>query len=138
MSKIEYRAPLTYIYLDHKGIDSLFAQTTDRLETQFVTEKERNREGKVGLAAAFKALFFANANASAEFSASGRRMEQVTAMLTVEQKLEGLIRYLNRIENDKYFDDIQQAVSQCSQQKMAVFINIETEFDLPQFYWGRN
>jgi hypothetical protein len=97
-----------------------------------------NLAGKVGLGAAFKALFFANANASAELSASGRKLEQVTAALSIEQKLAGLIRYLNRFENEKYFDEIRQAVSQCSQQKMTVFINIETEFDVQQFYWGRD
>jgi hypothetical protein len=138
MGKVEYRTPFVYIYMDSAGIDSLFAQTTERLETQVVTEKENALAGKVGLGAAFKALFFANANASAELSASGRKMEQVTATLSVEQKLAGLIRYLNRFENEKYFDEIQQAISQCSQQKMTVFVNIETEFDIPQFYWGKD
>ena len=137
MGKVEYRAPLIYIYLDSAGIDSLFAQTTERVETQYVTEREGNREGKVGLGAALKALFFADVNASTEVTVSGRKMEQVTAMLSIEQKLAGLIRYLNRFENEKYFDNIHQAIYQCSQQKGSVFINIETEFDLPQFYWGR-
>jgi hypothetical protein len=138
MGKIEYRAPFIYIYLDREGIDSLFAQTTERVETQFVTEREGNREGKLTLGAAVKALFFADANASTELTVSGRKMEQVTATLSVEQKLAGLIRYLNRFENEKYFDEIRQAISQCSQQKMTVFINIVTEFDIPQFYWGRD
>ena len=137
MSKIEYRAPLIYIYLDREGIDSLYAQTTARLETQFVTERERNREGKVGLGAALKVLLFADARADAELSLSGRNLEQVTSTLSVEQKLSGLIRYLNRFENEKYFDDIYPAIFQCSQRKMSVFINIETKFDLPQFYSGR-
>jgi hypothetical protein len=137
MSKIEYRAPQNYIYLDREGIDSLYAQTTARLETQFVTEKERNREGKVGFGAALKVLVFGDARADAELSLSGRNLEQVTSTLSVEQKLAGLIRYLNRFENEKYFDNIHQAAFQCSQRKMSVFINIETEFDLPQFYWGR-
>jgi hypothetical protein len=136
MSKIEYRAPFIYIYLDREGIDSLYAQTTARLETQVVTEKERNREGKVGLGAAPKTLLFADAKADAELSVSGRNLEQITSTLSVEQKLAGLIRYLNRFENEKDFDDIRQAIFQCSQRKMSVFINIETEFDLPQFYWG--
>lgn len=137
MSKIEYRAPQIYIYLDREGIDSLYAQTTARLETQLVTERERNREGKVGFGAALKVLLFADARADAELSLSGRNLEQVTSTLSVEQKLAGLIRYLNRFENEKYFDHLHPAALQSSQRKMAVFLNIETEFDLPQFYSGR-
>jgi hypothetical protein len=131
------RLRLPGVYLTFvKGIDSLYAQTTARLETQFVTERERNREGKVGFGAALKVLVFGDARADAELSLSGRNLEQVTSTLSVEQKLAGLIRYLNRFENAKYFDNIHQAVFQSSQRKMSVFINIETDFDLPQFYSG--
>jgi hypothetical protein len=41
------KPPVMYIYLDAEGIDSLYAQTVDRLETEFTQSQERDKSGKM-------------------------------------------------------------------------------------------
>ena len=58
--KAGYRTPFVYIYLDQDGIESLYAQTADRIEVESLKGSEIERAGKaranVGLGPALKGI----------------------------------------------------------------------------------
>lgn len=141
--KSRYQTPQVFIYLDVDGIESLHAQTVDRLETEFTRSAEKGKGGRIGarigIGQALRVLLgLAEINAETELSLSGKRIEQVKSHLTTEHKLAALLRYLNTLKGDRFFDDLASAAQRCSKTGEPVFINVEEKFNLPQFYPGQD
>jgi hypothetical protein len=45
MSQLKGRIPFAYLYVDDEGIESLFAQTTDRVETELTESRSKEGQG---------------------------------------------------------------------------------------------
>ena len=95
--------PRPFIYLDREGIDSLYAQTVDRVETEFTQSLEKDRAnkvaGKFGFGQLLATLFgLSEATVEAERSHANKNMEQAKYSLTTEQKIISLVDFLDSLE----------------------------------------
>lgn len=127
-----------YIYLDEAGINSLFAQTTDRLETErSETRKKAKSESlvaKLGIGAPLAFLQLLKADFQAKTENSNGSDESSKSILTPEQKLRRLIEYLQGEPHDQLITDISVATHSAVGASRPVFLLTTTTFDLPQFY----
>jgi hypothetical protein len=135
---MQLNEPRSYIYLDTAGIDSLFSQTVDRLETSRKNSAENNNRAKVSAGAslgkALSMLFGAKLDAEAEFSR--KNADEVTSSFTPEQKLTNLREYLASIDTDSRHDDIAVASRIARAAGTSVLVAFRDEFVLPQFELG--
>ncbi len=133
------RQPDVYIYLDKNGIESLFAQTADRVEVEIrtSTEKATNKKAgaKFGLGKAIAALLGIEAGTEVEASKASKQLEEAKLALTVEHKLSRTQQYLS--ESNNLITSLGTAIDKSSQNNTSIFINIREEFDLPQFIKGQ-
>jgi hypothetical protein len=132
-------SPYAYIYLDGPGIDGLFSQITERLETGFKETTERGKRGKVsgsiGFSKALAALL--KGELSAEGELSKKSVEEATSMLTTEQKLRNLQIYLSKSEKSTFFVDLSLARGAARSKNAAVFISLSSVYcKVPQFMPG--
>jgi hypothetical protein len=130
-----------YIYLDADGIDSLYAQTVDRLETEFTQSQERDKSGKIkanmGIGKLLGVMLgLVEVGAETELSISGKRIEEAKMRFTLEQKLSALINYLRNLEGSEYFELLPQAAIQAKELSKGVFIRIAEKFNMPQYSQG--
>jgi hypothetical protein len=130
--------PHVFVYLDTNGIESLFAQTVDRIETEIRTSLEEGRDnkvgGKLGLGKAIAVLLGIELGASLETSKASKKLEEAKLSLATEHKLARLQQYLRESNNlDKNLSD---AIKRANQVKKSVFIDVEDLFDMPQFARG--
>jgi hypothetical protein len=133
---------VNYVYLDEQGIQSLYAQTVQRLEVEHSTTIERALGGKAGGAARFRNLLLKvlggpELELTGELSGSRRRTEQSRNTQTVEQKLDSLLDALRQIrETALFFSDLRDAATHLEHPRTSVFVRIEDDFDAPQFIGG--
>jgi len=127
--------------MDVVGLDSLYAQITDRSETELSSTRERERTGRVSaslglgkILGAFASL--ADLKGSAEASASGKRVETTKAVLAPEHKLRLLTETLSGTDPSSVYDDFDEAAQAASDLGDAVFVHGSGFFDAPQFYPG--
>lgn len=130
-----------YIYLDADGIDSLYAQTVDRLETEFTQSSERDKGGRIKANIGVGKLLgmmlgLGEVGAETELMMSGKRIEEAKMRFTLEQKLSALINYLKSLEGREFFEHLPQAAIQAKELGKGVFIRIAEKFNLPQFFNG--
>lgn len=138
MTKSKISPPAVYVYLDSKGIDTLFAQTVDEV----VDEIKRSGDQTTGMKTRFKAalniLFGAEASAEGELSSVNRKAEEIKSHLATEQKLERVIKHLK--QTDVYFEDLKDAATYCKKnffEVNSVFLNTRNSFNAPQFFLGK-
>ena len=134
--------PKRYLYIDKEGIRSLYAQTVERLEIEFTTQKNKSGKKRIsGILDIGKALgnFLKLVNLSGD--AEYERMDGISytskSKVTAEQILKELLEYLNKLGEPTIFADLLKATQYCSKNKDRVFVVTETTFDVPQFY-GEN
>jgi len=130
-----------YIYLDADGIDSLYAQTVDRLETEFTQSQERDKSGKVkaniGIGKLLGTMLgLVEAGAETELSISGKRIEEAKLRFTLEQKLSALMKYLKNLEGTEFFELLPHAAIRAKELGKGVFIKIAEKFNMPQYSQG--
>ena len=130
--------PYAYIYLDKEGINSLYSQTVDQVQTELTKTSEKGKSGKLGSELALGALLGFGVEGNTELSVSGSRIELAKFSLTSEQKLVRLLEYLETFEGEKFFSNLIAATHGSSGSSESVFINVKEEFDVPQFFPGRD
>jgi hypothetical protein len=127
--------PNVFWYLDRDGIESLFAQTVDRVETEIRESAEQSvtKKGgaKLGLGKAIAALLGLEVGAELEASNANKRLQETKSALTVEHKLARLREYLS--DSNNLEDNLATAVTKASQADASVFVDVYEPFDAPQF-----
>lgn len=141
MEKKRPQSPVMYIYLDADGIDSLYAQTVDRLETEFTQSQERDKSGKVkaniGIGKLLGTMLgLVEVGAETELSIGGKRIEEAKMRFTLEQKLSALMNYLKSLDGAEFFELLPQAAIQAKELGRGVFIKIAEKFNMPQYSQG--
>lgn len=128
--------PYAYIYFDTDGVESLYAQTVDRLETEFVQTRERGGSGKItgkaGLGKLLSALLGVDIAAEAEASLLRKHIDAVKSSLAPEHKLHSLLSYLDKNEAS-FSRDLAQAAYAAIEGGPPVFVACTARFDMPQF-----
>src|SRR5713226_10229355 len=95
--------PRTFMYLDAEGIDSLYAQTVDRIELEFTQTRKNERRGQVGLKAAFGStvtglLALKEVSGGTKLGASREQIDEAKLHLTAERNMSNLIDYLAKLK----------------------------------------
>jgi hypothetical protein len=126
--------PDVYMYLDAAGIESLFAQTVDRVETEFQQSIKKGLKGgasvKFGIGKGLAALLGLDAGAKLEAERTKTELGSAKLTLTVEHKLRRLLKYLLTSENLAV--DLAGAVGILANTRASVFLKIHTTFDMPK------
>jgi hypothetical protein len=133
------RLPIDYIYLDRPGIESLYSQIVNRLETSRTTTTQKGVTGKAGAKLGLKNLVLKllsglEAEVSAEVTGSLAVTEQATKVQAVEHRLAALLNYLSKSGEGCLFTDLAGAIRHSSAADGPVFVNIRDTFNAPQFY----
>jgi hypothetical protein len=137
--RTEIRRPLVYIYLDPQGLESLYAQTVDRLEVELVRSQSKQGGTEVGAKVGFGNWLFTllglkEAGAEAKVQSTRGQIEESKTRLSVEHKLELLSSHL--LETKQCFKKLDEAVGFSSTTGDGVYIRILERFDAPDFYAG--
>lgn len=132
--------PLIFLYLDVEGIESLYAQTTERVETEFAQSHSKEGHGgvrlKVGIGSLLTTLLgLKEAAAETNLETVRGHIEEAKSKLSVEHKLERLAECL--IRSEKCFLDLGKAAASVTEPGRPVYIRIEDKFDAPDFFNGR-
>jgi hypothetical protein len=135
------RQPVEYIYLDTPGIESLYAQIADSVETAHTTTIQKGVAAKAtgGLRLKHflvKLLSGLEGEVSAEVARSGARTEQSTSVQAIERRLEQILTFLSGPGQSYYFTSLGEASRHLQAADGPVFINIRDKFNAPQFYGG--
>jgi hypothetical protein len=133
--------PVSYIYLDGPGIESLYAQTVERTETERSNSVERTVGGRGGAAIRLKSLLLKalggpEVEVTGEVSGSRKRTEQFKHTYVVEQKLADLVTELRRIGVPALFTDLGEASRHADSAGKSVYVDVRERFNAPQFYVG--
>lgn len=141
MSEHKEHSLLVYIYLDPEGIESLYAQTTDRVELELTRSRSKEGRGEVGLKVGFGNLLSAllglkEAAAETKLETVRGHIEEAKSRLSVEHKLVRLSEYLTKMKN--CFEDLETAAESTTKPGQPVFIRVEAEFDAPDFFPGHS
>jgi hypothetical protein len=134
----ESGTPLVYIYLDRSGIESLYAQKTERLEIELVQIRSTEGRAKAGVAVGFGSLLTSllgvKLGAETELERARGYIDEARTRLTVEHKLQQLPEYLTK--TNICFGSLEDAASKCSVGEI-VYVNGVEKFEAPDFYPGR-
>jgi glucose-6-phosphate dehydrogenase assembly protein OpcA len=108
--------PVAYIYLDGSGIETLLAQTVDRLEIHRSSSLEMVGSGKAGVtgrlkSVVLKALGGPEIDITAEVGASRRRVDELKQEQVTEQRLAALVSRLEGFGREALFSDLGEASS---------------------------
>jgi hypothetical protein len=126
--------PEVYLYLDTPGIESLFAQTVDRVETEFSesrkTGSKDNAGVKFGIGKAITALLGLEASAKLDTEKTLSNLQASKSTLTIENKLSRLVVYLEASDNLR--STLPEAVTTALARKASVFLRCHAPFDLSQ------
>jgi hypothetical protein len=135
------RLPVEYIYLDGPGIESLYAQIVDTVETSHTTTTQKGIAAKVGAGLRLKnflvkLLSGLEGEGSTEVTGSRARTEQSTRVQTVEYRLASVLDFLSKSGEDCFFTSLGEASRHLQTADGPVFINVQDGFNAPQFYGG--
>jgi hypothetical protein len=126
--------PEVFLYLDKKGIESLFAQTVDRVETEFTeSHKKASKDSagvKIGIGKAIAALLGLEASAKLDTEKTRSNLQSTKSTLTIENKLERLLEYLSA--SDNLASSLSSAVVTAMDRKSSVFVKCQSNFEMPQ------
>jgi hypothetical protein len=95
MSQLNSRTPFVYLYVDDEGIESLYAQTTDRVETELTESRSKERRGEVQVKVGFgnfltTLLGLKEAAGATRLETVRGQIEEAKSRLSVEHKIERL------------------------------------------------
>jgi hypothetical protein len=126
--------PDVYLYLDVPGIESLFAQTVDRVETEFTESRKKGSKDsagvKLGIGKAIATLLGLEAGAKLDTEKTRSNLQSMKSTLTVENKLSRLLEYL--VASDSLIRNLAEAVGIAMERKSSVFLQCKAHFDMPQ------
>ncbi len=130
------------MYLDAEGIESLYAQTVDRIEIELTQTRKNEKRGELGLKASFGSMLtgllgLKEVGDESKLGMSKAQIEEAKSHLTVEKKLSNLLDHLVKHKGSDYFESLQDAGEFVSRQRRSVYFLGEQEFDAPDFYPGR-
>jgi hypothetical protein len=132
------KQPEVFLYLDKPGIESLFAQTVDRVETEFSesckTGSKDSAGVKLGIGKAIAALLGLEASAKLDTEKTRSSLRSTKAALKIENKFERLLAYLEA--SDALVLTLPLAVVKAMDQNGSVFLRCSAEFDMPQMTHG--
>jgi hypothetical protein len=140
-SILSRRDLLEYVYLDVPGIESLYAQLADDLETSRVRTTQKGVAAKAATGVklrnfVMKLLAGLEGELSAEISGSGTITEQTTRVLSIENKLARVRAFLGDKAGGLIFRDLGEASRYLQKAGGKVFVDVRDEFNAPQFYGG--
>ncbi len=142
MSSIKLgRPPVAYIYVDGAGIESLYAQIVDSVETSRTTTTQQGVTGKVGAGLRLKNFLVKlvsglEGEVSTEVTGSHARTEQSIRVETVEQRLKAVVDFLSKSGDSYLFTSLSEASQRLKTAGNPIFIDIRDKFNAPQFYRG--
>jgi len=133
--------PVEYIYLDGPGIESLYAQIVDDIETSRVKTTQKGVSAKVGAGLRLKNFLMSlvsgiEGEVTGEVSGSGSMTDQSTSMLAVEHKLARIRTFLSDKAKNMFFTGLGEASRHLQTVEGPVFVDIRDRFNAPQFYGG--
>jgi hypothetical protein len=134
------RLPRVYLYLDSEGIESLYAQTTDRVETELTESRTKEGRGGVGLKVGFGNLLtgllgLKEVAADTKLEMVHSQIEQAKSRLSIEHKLQALSKYM--IRAGQCLEDLTKAAESASEPGQPIFIQVAEKFDAPDFFAGK-
>ena len=123
------RLPVEYIYLDAPGIESLYAQLVDTVETSRTTTTQKRVAAKVGAGLRLKNLLLKaisglEGEVSGEVTGSRVRTEQSTGVVAIEHRLHKLIDVLSASGADYFFTTLNDAAEHLKTGHGPTFIKI--------------
>jgi hypothetical protein len=126
--------PDVYLYLDVPGIESLFAQTVDRVEMEFTESRKKGSKHsagvKLGIGKAIATLLGLEASAKLDTEKTRSNLQSTKSTLAVENKLSRLLDYL--VASDILIRNVSEAVGMATARKSSVFLQCKAHFDMPQ------
>ncbi|HLY59540.1 MAG TPA: hypothetical protein VKV95_02125 [Terriglobia bacterium] len=133
--------PLSYIYLDEQGIESLYAQTVEMVEIERSKTTEKTVEGKLSGTArlknlVLKALGGPEVELTGEISGARSRTEHSKHEFTVENKLAALLEVFRQIGTPIFVQNLGEAARHVDRAKNRIYFRVEEKFDAPQFFAG--
>src|ERR1022692_345746 len=131
------RRPVEYIYLDRPGIESIYAQIFESIETSRVTSVQTGTDAKARAGVRLKNFLLKmvgglEGDVSAEVSGSRMRTEQSTSVQPIEQKLGKILTYL--VKERYFFTSLADATRHVQKAEEPTLISIQDKFNAPQFY----
>jgi hypothetical protein len=127
--------PAVFIYLDEGGIQSLLAQTVERLEVESTKSSERSRENKAaarGSLGNIAALFGLNLGVDVGRAISRKDLDDAKFIVTTEQRLAKLITFLSK--EGELYEKLEDAIERASALSSTTFFIARITVDAPQFY----
>src|SRR5436305_1465827 len=119
--------PRSFMYLDEKGIESLYSQTVDLMPAEILHRSESDRsQGVKGRLALGRLLrqFLGLGEISGEVThgRSRKMIEETKGTLTTEQKLRRLIGFLADRDTSGAFESFDLACRKCDLSKTALVL----------------
>jgi hypothetical protein len=138
MPELKPKPLSVYIYLDVEGIESLYAQTTDRVEVELTSSHSKEGHGGIKLKAGFGNLLttllgLKEASAATTLETVHGEIEAAKARLSVEHKLQRLTEFLSA--RKECIGDLRTALGKAEVGR-PIFVQVETKFDTPDFFPG--
>jgi len=133
--------PFRYLYLDATGIDSLYAQTMESVETEITIARGKKRSTKIGGKASLgqtlsKVFGLPELAVQTDFAQATDSSEIIKTYRTAEQKLANVIRYLEQLGAPAFYSDVHAAAENCTNTGQSTYICIGERFDLQGFRGG--
>ncbi len=133
------RSPRVFIYFDEEGVQSLYAQVVEILETERIRKTDSRKSGRVGTKIGIGRLVSAllggsDTNVNIEMQRLKGVSEEIKMKITMEQRLTALIHYLEQLLGSEYFTDLMKALLYCRDTRQGVYINVFARVNAPQFY----
>ena len=129
---------LVYLYLDDDGIESLYAQTTDRVEVELTSSHSNEGRGGIKLKAGFGNLLTTllgvkEASAETTLETVRGQIEAAKARLSIEHKLRRLTEFLSA--RNECIGELLTALEKAELGR-PIFVQVESKFDAPDFLPG--
>ena len=134
-------APVRFVYLDLHGIESLYSQTVDRVETSLLITKEKTAGRRIGLSLSLGKLLGnligVEPAVSADTTTEGKESRASSYNPTSENRLFSLIAHLSRHSPSSFFRSLRAAANAARHTQGSVFVSSRDKWDAPQFHPGQ-
>jgi hypothetical protein len=130
-----------YLYLDEPEIESLYAQTIEKLNIPGKAKLEKAFSGRPSVLLRFKNMMNkllrrTDVECSNNVTDSLVRPRKSKHVLTIDRKLGDLITSVTKLGKPMFFDTLSDAIREAKRSRHKVFVSIHDEFEAPQFYPG--
>ena len=130
-----------YLYLDEPEIESLYAQTIEKLNIPGKAKLEKAFSGRPSVLLRFKNMMNkllrrTDVECSNNVTDSLVRPRISKHVLTIDRKLGDLITSVPKLGRPIFFDTLSDAIREAKRSRHKVFVSIHDKFEAPQFYPG--